>query len=167
MFTCEGKKVKQNGQAILFPKVFYVDTGRFVEFQAVKADACWHIGLQLRPDTLDEVFDGAHLSGHKRHIQVQVFVVQLVNHFLLDYLAQFLYIVHKPGIGVRVSFDGDMQFKIMPVPVFIRATAEHFLIFLPAPGWVKEFMCRVKMFYSRDVHHERSCQIFAKLASIT
>jgi len=64
-------------------------------------------------------------------------MVKFVDHMFFYDNTQFFNIVHKPGVGVWITLQGNKQFKIMPMPVLIGAFAKYLLIFLPAP-------CRVE-----------------------
>jgi hypothetical protein len=44
----------------------------------------------------------------------------------------------------------------MPMPVFVGTFAEHGLILFFAPARIIQFMCCIKMFQARQIHHIQS-----------
>ena len=119
------------------PMVFHIDTGVSYIFRECRTTPSGRLGFQLLPDAHDQVFDGTKFALHKIHVHVQVLMIQLFNDKFLDDPAEFFDIVHKAGIGVWPAFDGDMQFKVVPMPVFIGTFAKKRLRFVHGsrPGY--------------------------------
>ena len=111
------------------------------------------MGLQLLPDSHGQIFGRTHLPLHKIYIQVQVLVIQFVQHLFFYDLAQLLYIKQKAGIGIGFALDGNKKLIIMTMPMFIGAFAKYSLILLFAPLGVVQLMGCIKMFNTGEVHH--------------
>ncbi len=133
--------------------ILHVDSWCFNELKAVQLHTIGHERGQFFPDAGDQVFDGAHLSPHEIHVEVEVPVVQLFDNAVFDNTAQPFGIHDKPGIRIGFTFYGYEQFKVVPITVFIGAFAEHLIIPFPCPRRVIEFMGGIKMFHSGQVHH--------------
>lgn len=117
---------------------------------------------KLFPNGYDEVFNGTYLPCHKTYINIQVLVVKFFRDVFLDDIAQFLHVIDKTGIRVGVTLDGNVQVKIMAMPVFVSTFSKHLFIALPAPVWIEEPVRRVEMFYPGDINHWWFREIFRK-----
>lgn len=109
--------------------------------------------LQLIPYPEDEVLDRTHLPSHEVHVQVKVTVVKLLYDIVLDDPAKQFGINDEARIGVRLTFYGNVQFKVMPMPVVIGASSKNLIILLPGPCRVKELMSSVEVFYPSKINH--------------
>src|SRR6187397_234218 len=114
----------------------------------MQLDRWWKMWLQFLPYTHHKVFNRTKFSFHKIHINIQVTMIKLFNHFLIDQSTQFLCIKNKTGFRIWVSFYCNKQFKIVAMPVFVGAFAKDLMIFFLTPVGIIELMCSVKMFNS-------------------
>lgn len=129
----------------LSAEIFYINAGRLVEFDAVELHGRRQMRRELFPNRDGQVFGAAHFVFHEVDINIQVLMVEPVDHMFLDELAQFLYIVQEAGIGIGRALDRNIQVIIVPMPIFIGAYPEYLLILFPAPCRVKKLVCRVEM----------------------
>jgi futalosine nucleosidase len=111
------------------------------------------MGLYLLPDGNGQVFGRTHFALHKRHIQVQVLMIQLFYNMLINNLAQLFYIEHKTRIVAGLAFDCDIQLVIMTMPVGISAFAKNGFVLCCVPVGVIKFMGGVKMLNTGQIHH--------------
>ena len=105
------------------------------------------------PDFDDQRFAARQLSLHEVDIQVEILVVEFVDHFTPDESAEFFQIHNKSRQWVWLALDGYDQVKIVAMPVFIGAGPEYFGIFLWRPGGIVQLMRGVEMLLAADVDH--------------
>lgn len=67
--------------------------------------------------------------------------------------AEFLHIIHKTGVRIGMTFNGNVEGKIMPMPVFVGAATKHGFVLLFTPVGVEQLMGCVKMLDARYVYH--------------
>ena len=99
--------------------------------------------------TVAAAFDPDHLGGHTHpgmprpedfvtqklevHIEVDVLVVELADDVFLHDRAHLAQVHHEARFRARLTFYGDPELVIVPVPVRIGALAEGGLILLCTP----------------------------------
>lgn len=141
---------------LLLSKIFHIVPRGFVQANAVEFSRLCYRG-QVRcqdfPHLNHQVLAAGQFALHKVHIQVNVLMVQFIDHLPPDHGAQLLKVNNEAGIGIRIAFYRHNEVKIMPVPVFIRTGAEHLAVFFLAPGGIVEFVGGVEMFFSGNVEH--------------
>jgi futalosine hydrolase len=111
------------------------------------------VGNKFIPNGNHEVFDGTHFSGHKRHVEIEVPVIKLINDMFLNNDAELFHIVHKPGIRIGMPLDRYVQGEIMAMPVFIGTTPENGFVLFFGPLGVEQLMSCIKMLDARNVYH--------------
>ena len=84
------------------------------------------IGFQLLPNGDDNIFARGHLSFQERNVEIEIAMVHLREHVLLNDVTHELEIDAIAGVCLRGSFHRDKQVIIVPVPVWIRAFPERF-----------------------------------------
>lgn len=112
-----------------------------------------YVGAEDVPDLYHQGFATGQLALHKRDIEVEVLVVELVYYLVADERAQLFEVYHKTGFGIWFTFYGYNKVEIMAVPVLIGAGTEYFGILFGAPGRIVQFMGGVEMFFATDVDH--------------
>lgn len=120
----------------------------------MQLNAFRHSWTELLPDGGDQIFDGTHLPLHEIHVQVEVAMIQLVDDMPVYDGTEFLDIIDESGVRIRPSLDGDRQFEIVTMPVFIGAASEDLLVPLLGPLGVIQFMCRVEMLDPGQIDHD-------------
>lgn len=130
-----------------------MDTGCLHQSEPVEFDIFGQVRGDLMPNGRDKVLDGTHLPTHEIDIQVQVPVVQLLDHMQVHQGTQLLCIEDEAGIGVRDAFHGDMQLEVVAVPMLIGTLAEHLLVPLPCPGGIVQLVCGIEMFNPGKIDH--------------
>ena len=113
--------------------------------------------LQLLPDPDGQILRRTHFTLKEINFDIQILVVQFLDDIILNDTAQLFYIEQKSRIRIGVTFYRYIQLVIMPMPILIGAFAEYVLILFFAPAWIIEFVCCVKMFQARQIHHIQSC----------
>ena len=111
------------------------------------------IGNEFVPDGDHQVFNRTHFTGHERHVDVQVTVIQFFNNMFLNDDAEFLDIVHKSGVGIWMSFNRNLEGEVMAMPVFIGTTTENGLVLFFTPIGVEQLVSCIKVLDARDVYH--------------
>lgn len=129
-------------------EVLNVDPRGFYQLDAMQGNGSRQNRLEFIPDPNDQVFNGAHFTPHEVHIQVQVTVIQFLDHTVFNDPAQQFGIHNESGVRIRITLYRHEQFKIVPVPILIRTSAKHFIVLLLAPGRIEQFVGRIKMLYS-------------------
>ena len=137
-------------------EIFHIDPRRFMETDTMETDLRRQMLLQLLPDGDDQVLRRAHLAPHEIHVQVEVLVIQLFDDVFTYDLAQSLDVKDETGIRIWLPLDGHIKLIVMPMPVLVGAFAKDLFIPLPAPARVVEFMCRIKMFQTRQEYQRKN-----------
>ena len=109
--------------------------------------------VQDAPDLDDEIFAAGQFTGHEVDVEVQVLMVELVDHFLPDEGAQLLQVYHKAGLGVWFALHGDDEFEVVAVPIIVCAGAKDLCIPLWRPLGIVELVGGVEVFFAADVDH--------------
>ena len=113
-----------------------------------------HVRAQLFPDGGDEVFDGTHLTLHEIHVQIEVAVIQLIDHIVVYDGTEFLHIVDETRIRIRTPLDGDRQLEIMPMPVLFGTAAEDFFVPFLGPFGIVQLVCCIEMLDPGQIDHD-------------
>ena len=127
-------------------EVLNVDPRGFYQLDAMQGNGSRQNRLEFIPDPNDQVFNGAHFTPHEVHIQVQVTVIKLFNDVLPDNHTQFLYIKNKTGVGMRLPLYGNIQVKIVPMPVFVGTFTKNGIVLLRGPVRIVQLVRCVEMF---------------------
>lgn len=110
-------------------------------------------GFQYLPESNGQVFGAGHLVLHEGHIEVEVFVVNLVDDMGPNERAELLEVDNKTGFRVGFSLHGHDEVEIMAVPISVGTGAEHLTVPLLAPLRIVELVGRVEVFLPTDVNH--------------
>ena len=105
------------------------------------------------PDFHDEDFATGHFALHEIDVEVQVFMIYLLDYLPFNDITQQLKVNHKTCIGIRFALYRYDQFKIMPVPVNVSAGAKNFFIALLRPGRIVEPVSRIEVLNSVNIDH--------------
>src|SRR5688572_9261738 len=92
-------------------------------------------------------------------------MIQLLRNMFFDEHAQFLYVVYKACIRIRIAFYGDQQLVVMSMPVIIRAFSKYFVVFFPAPCRIIQFMRCIEMLHPCEKNHQT--EISAKIVKVS
>jgi hypothetical protein len=111
------------------------------------------VPLKDPPDLNGKVLTTGKFALHKININIQILVIQFIDHLGANQGAEALQIDHKAGFRVRRSLNGYDELKIVAMPVFIRAGAKDFSIPFFRPLRVVELVGGVKVFFSGNVEH--------------
>lgn len=84
--------------------------------------------VEAFPDLHDQDFAACHFALHEGYIEVDVFVVQLLNNVPLYDIAQHLQIDYKACVGIGFAFHGYDQLEIVAVPVVVGTRPKNFLV---------------------------------------
>lgn len=142
--------------ALSFAVILHVVARGFIQPETMQASIAGYgrdVSVEDVPDLYHQGFAAGQLALHKRNIEVEVLVVELVYYLAADERAQFFEVYHKTGFGIGFSFYGYDKVEIMAVPVLIGAGTEYFGILFGAPGRIIQFMGGVEMFFATDVDH--------------
>ena len=80
-----------------------------------------NFGFDDVPEMDGEVLRCRDYIFQKLHIHIKIFMVDLVNDFLVDQFFEGLEIQHHSGFRVHFPFYGDLQNIIVPMPVEVVA----------------------------------------------
>lgn len=89
--------------------------------------------LEDLPDFQHQIFAACKLVLHEVYVEVQIFMIEFIDHFAPDHGAEFFQIHNESGFRVGHALDGDDEVKVVAMPVFVRTRSEHFRIFLFCP----------------------------------
>jgi hypothetical protein len=109
--------------------------------------------LQLFPDSDSQIFDRAKLVPHERHFYIDVPVVKHIYHPFLYDGAQFLGIKNKTCFGIGHTFDRNVQFEVMAMPVRVGTPSEYGLVLFSRPIGVVKFVSGIEMLLARYIYH--------------
>lgn len=152
--TCGFPRIEQSVGRKLhaeFPVEFNKVLFRFIQQHFVEARMFGKSGFNALPDGCGNMFNAGHHAFQERNIFVQVAVVEVFNHFLLDDALQQFQIHDESGIGIGCSFHRNIQIKIVSMPVCVGAFAENGFILLWCPGCIVQLMGCIEMLFSGDV----------------
>ena len=105
------------------------------------------------PDFNNERLAAGEFPLHKVDVQIEIFVIQLIDHIGPDQCAQLLQVYNEPCQGIGFALDGHNQVKIMSVPILVRTGAEYLNILFMCPGRVVQLMSGIEMLLTTDVDH--------------
>lgn len=139
----------------LFAVVFGINGFGFPKLDGVKLAGKWHQCFrQALPNQNNKVLRGwLHSFGNKIHIQVEVAVIEVIDHVYLDEVAEFFDINDKTCDGIGAAFHCYMEVVVVPVPVLVGTLAKHGTVLFFRPFLHPKFMSGVKSFDSGDVNH--------------
>lgn len=138
---------------LLSPVVLYEIVFRFYQF-----DLCQFAAFLLdRTGHNIPKFNGNILSRwqytfEKRHIQIEVSMVEWLNNILLDDFTQIFQVHHKTCVWVGNAFDRHPNGEIVSVPICVGAFSENFLVFLFGPILIIEFVRGIEGFPTCNVN---------------
>ena len=134
----------------------YGIVGGFKELEAVKAVAgVLQSFPQLVPNSHGQVLRRGHATLHKRHVQVDIRMVQRFNDPVFDDFFEPFEVDHKAGIRIHFTGHGDPKFKIMPVPMLVGAFAKDLFVACLVPLGIPQFVSGVEMSFAGNKNHRR------------
>ena len=95
---------------------------------------------QLLPNRHDQILCRSEDTLHPGHIQVQVAVIQRLLYMLLDDVPQILEVHTIAGFCCRHTFDGNVHFVVVAVPIGIGTFPEDLEVPLLGPIVVPQFV---------------------------
>src|SRR6218665_2630013 len=108
---------------------------------------------QYLPYFDNQRFTACQLPFHEVDIEVEVLVVELIDHFPPDQSAELFQIHHKARQRIWLALDCHNEVEIVPMPVFICTRSEYFNILLGRPGGIVQLMRGIEMLLAADVDH--------------
>lgn len=113
-----------------------------------------HFVIEDLPDLHGERFAAGQFIFKKGNVEIEVFMIELVDDLIFYQGAEFLKVDHKPGFRIRFPFYSDDNFEIVSMPVLVSTWAEYLLVFFGGPGGVVKFVSGVEVLFPANVNHD-------------
>lgn len=135
--------------------IFCINGLGLPEFDGVQlAGIAFERLVEPLPDEDNKIFGGwLHPLRNERHIEVEVAVVEVLDHLITNDAAELFDVDHEARHRVGPAFDGDVERIIMAMPVLVGAFSESGEVFFFRPGFHPKLVGGIETFDSSDVNH--------------
>jgi hypothetical protein len=142
-----------------FAKIFAKIIVGFKQLDGVQFPA-WQLGIKGVPKHDGKIFYGRDNSLQKINIVIQVLMVNFINNFRVQNIAELLEVNHVTGFWVGLASNSYLKHVIVSVSARVVAFIKDGVIALVCPIGIVQAVRGGKVFFASNVHHAwRSFQV--------